>query len=73
MCVEVLRHSDRVPRLHENSSRACELAHQTLPGRKVANNTSGGDALEHVLAVPGDEVAIVDDVLLAFAELQQCQ
>ena len=73
MCVEVLRHSDRIPRLHEHGPRACELAHQTLTGSEVANNTSGRDALEHVFAVPSDEVAVVDDVLLAFAELVQCQ
>lgn len=73
MCAEVLRDSDGVSRLHEHCSRSRELAHQTFTGREIANNTSGGNALEDVLAVPGDEVTVVDNVFLAFSKLSRSQ
>ena len=59
----------RIPRLHEHCPRPRELAHQALPCHGVGNNAPRGDALEHVLAVPGDEVVIVDVVFFVFGEL----
>ena len=43
----------------------CKLAHQALAGTEVADDAAACDAFEDVFAVPRDEVAVVDDVLLA--------
>ena len=63
----------RIPRLHENRPRACELTNQTLPGHHIRYDAAGCDALEDVLAVPRNEVTVVDDVLLVFLQLIACQ
>lgn len=57
----------RVARLHVDRAWTDEFAHQPLAGRQVADDAAAGDALEVVLAVPGDEVAVVDDVFLSVA------
>lgn len=49
--------------------RTCELAHQALAGAEIADDAAARNTLEDILAVPGDEVAVVDDVFFAFAEL----
>ena len=51
--------------------RTSELANKTFTRAKFANDTSAGDSLEHVVTVPRNEVAIVDDVFLTCSELQQ--
>lgn len=62
-------HRHRIASLHENRPRPRELAHQPLARSQIADNAAGRNALERVLAVPRDKVAVVDDVLFAFAEL----
>jgi hypothetical protein len=62
-------HRHRIASLHENSSRTCEFAHQAFASSQVANNAARRNPLERVLAVPRDQVAVVDDVFFAFAEL----
>ncbi len=59
----------RIPRLHVDCPGTGEFAHQPLTGRDAGDDAAGGHALEYVLAVPGDEVAVVDDVAFAFHEL----
>lgn len=59
----------RIPRLHEDGAGACELAHEALGGGDVGDDAARGDALEDVLAVPRDEVVVVDVVLFVFLEL----
>lgn len=58
-----------IPRLHEHRSRPSELAHQSLSRTQGRYHTSRSHALEHVLAVPGYEVSVVDYVLFVFLEL----
>ena len=62
-------HRQRVPGLHEDRTRAAELTDQALTGRDVADDASGRDTFEDVLAVPGNEVTVVYDVLLALSKL----
>ena len=64
-------HSHRIASLHENGSRTHKLAHKAFTRRQVADNTARCNPLERVLAVPRNEVAVVDDVLFAFAELKE--
>ncbi len=62
--------SDRIPCLHIHRSRPRELAYETLTGRHARYDSTRCNALEDVLTVPGDEVAVVDDVALAFYQLR---
>jgi hypothetical protein len=62
-------HSHRIASLHEYSSRTHKFAHKTFAGSQIADNAARRNPLERVLAVPRDEMAVVDDVLFAFAEL----
>lgn len=63
------RESLSIPGLHENSSRTRELAHQAFAGRHVRKDTARGHALEHILAVPRNKMAVINDVLLVFLQL----
>jgi hypothetical protein len=58
-----------IPRLHVDGPRPGELAHQTLTRRDAGDDTARSNPLENVFAIPGDEVAVVDDVAFAFGEL----
>ena len=62
-------HGHRVASLHKHGSRTHKLAHKAFAGSQIADNAARRDPLERVLAVPRDEMAVVDDVLFAFAEL----
>ena len=61
-------HSERgrIPRLHEDRPRTGELAHQPFARADAGDDTPARHALQDVLAIPGYEVAVVDDVFLAF-------
>lgn len=59
----------RVTGLHVDGAGAGEFADQTFSAADAGDDATAGDALEHVLAVPGHEVAVVDDVALAVDEL----
>lgn len=59
----------RIPRLHKYRSRTSKLANQTLTREHVADNTTRGHALENILAVPSNQVPVVDDILFIFLEL----
>ena len=59
----------RIPSLDENCPRARKLAHQALGGRKARNEAARSDTLEHVLCVPRDEVAVVDDIFFTLGKL----
>lgn len=69
MPLQPRRKCRRIPRLHKHRPRPRELADQPLAARKTANDTARGRTLEDVLAVPGDEVSVVDDVFLVGLEL----
>lgn len=59
----------RIPRLKENSAGASKLAHETFTRSEASDDAAASDTLHDVLEVPGDEVAVVDDVLLAVGEV----
>lgn len=69
MCRHPHAELPRVPRLHKHGPRPCELAHQTFSAADAGNDASARYALHNVFAIPGHQVAVVDDVLLAFNEL----
>lgn len=48
-----------------------EFTHQSFSGAEVGDDATTSHALEHVLAVPGDEVAVVDDVFFVGLELSE--
>ena len=64
-------HGHRIASLHEHRSRTHKFAHKTFAGSQIADNAARRNPLERVLAVPRNEVAVVDDVLFAFAELKE--
>jgi hypothetical protein len=59
--------------LHKDCARPSEFAHKAFTSSQVADNTAGRNTLERVFAIPRDQMSVVDDVLLAFAELQKMQ
>ena len=70
MCSHPCRELLGVPSLHEDRPRARKLADQAFPAADAGNDASARHTLHHVLAVPGHEVAVVDDVLFAFHKLR---
>jgi hypothetical protein len=60
-----------VARLHVDGPGPREFTDQALARRDATDDTAGRRALEDVLAVPRDQVAVVDDVFLAFDELEE--
>ena len=61
--------SGRVARLHEDGAGTGEFADEPLAGADTRDDAAARDALHDVLAVPGDEVAVVDDVFFFWLEL----
>lgn len=59
-----------VPGLHEHRSWTSEFANQPLASHQVGHDTARRDALEDILAVPSNEMPVVDDVLLVLLQLQ---
>jgi hypothetical protein len=59
----------RIPRLHKHRARARKLTHQPLASVHIRQDPARRHALEHVFAVPRNEVAVIDDVLLVFFKL----
>lgn len=55
--------------MHEHSSRSGKLAHQTFSAADAGDNASACYTFHDVFAVPGDEMAVIDDVLFAFHKL----
>jgi hypothetical protein len=49
-----------------------EFADHAFTGADVANDATTCDPLEDILAVPGYQMSVVDDVLFAFSELLLC-
>lgn len=66
-----LRERLRVARLDEDGAGPGELADEALGGRHVGDDAARRDALENVLAVPSDQVAVVDNVPLALLQLER--
>ena len=58
-----------IPGLHEDGAGTGELTHETLTTRESGNNTTTGDTFHDVLAVPGDQMIVVNDVLFAVDQL----
>ena len=50
-------------------SLTCELAHQAFARAHIAQDATASNTLQHVFAIPSDEMPIVDDVLLSLAKL----
>lgn len=61
--------SSRIPCLHEDSARTREFTNESFTTAEAGDDTAGSRALEDVVAVPGYEMAVVDDVLLPCYEL----
>ena len=59
----------RISSLDEDRPRPAKLAHQAFTRGEAGYDTTRCHPLHHVLAVPGDQVSVVDDVLFAFSEL----
>lgn len=59
----------RIPRLQENGSGALEFTHKTFASAEIANDATTGNPFEHVVAIPRNEMAVVDDVFLAITQL----
>ena len=59
----------RIPGLDEDSAGTCELAYQAFTRSHATDDTTRGNALENVLGVPGNEMAVVDNVSLTILEL----
>lgn len=55
----------RIPRLKENGSGALEFTYKTFASAEIADDATTGDPLEHVVAIPSDEMAVIDNVFLA--------
>ena len=55
--------------LHKDGTRPGELAHKAFTSCQVADNPARRNTFQRVFAVPRDEMSVVDDVFLAFAEL----
>lgn len=69
MSVQPLRKGSRIPCLHEHCARPRELADETFARADARYDAARRRALEDVLAVPSDEVAVVNDVFLTWDEL----
>ena len=58
----------------ENPIRlTCKLTDQAFPRADAGDDATARDALEDVFAIPSHEMTVVDDVLLAFLQLQTNQ
>nr|POE54327.1 hypothetical protein CFP56_41266 [Quercus suber] len=51
-------------------TRTGEFTDQTFSRAHVADDATAGDALDHVVGIPRDEVAVIDDVSLALGQLE---
>ena len=59
----------RIPRLDKDGARASELADEALCRRQTRDDTTRCHPFHDILGIPGDEVAIVNDVLLSIDKL----
>lgn len=57
--------------LDEDGTWTGELTDQSFSGYDAADNTATCDAFHDIVAVPGYQMAVIDDVFLAFLELQK--
>lgn len=69
VCSHVLGKGSRIASLHKHGAGTREFAHQTFARAHVADDAATRHSFEDVVAVPRDQVAIVDDVFFAFPEL----
>ena len=69
MCTHPSREFLRIPRLHEHRPRPRKLADHAFATADAGDDAPTRHALHHILTVPGYEMAVVDDVFLAFDEL----
>lgn len=74
MCSHPCRKLLGVPSLHEHRPRAGKLADQAFSTTDARDDASARYTLHDVFAVPGYEMAVVDDVFFAFHKLRpHCQ
>lgn len=64
MSRHILRKRRRIARLNKHRPRTRKLAHQPFPCTEITDNPARRYSLEDILAVPGYEVSVVDDILL---------
>src|SRR2546421_13091551 len=63
----------RIPRLQEDRPRTGELADKTFARSNSADDASRSDAFHDILAIPCDQIAIVDDIAFALNQLPGSQ
>jgi hypothetical protein len=56
--------------LQVHSTRSNKLTGQTLAGAHVGDNSSRGNALELILAVPSDKMTVIHEVRFSLDELE---
>lgn len=61
--------SGGVARLQKDGAGSGKLAHEAFIRRVLRHDAAACRSLEHVLAVPGDQISVVYDVLFARSEL----
>jgi hypothetical protein len=66
---QVRREGRRVSGLHEDRSRSSELAHESFARTDTRDDTTAGNTFDDVFAVPGDKMAVVDDISFTFLQL----
>ena len=59
----------RVPRLHENRTRAGKLAHQAFARSFAGYDASACRPFKYILAVPSHKMAVVNDILFVGLQL----
>lgn len=59
----------RVSSLHVDSTRASKLADQAFAAGDARDDTTRGDSLENIFAIPSYQVVVVDDISFAFHQL----
>lgn len=54
-----------------DTKRTSKFADQTLARAQIADDSAACDTLEDVFAIPRNEVAVVDDILLVLPKLSE--
>lgn len=71
MSLDIDGESLGVPSLHENGPRSSKLADQAFTGSNARYDTPAAHTLHNIFAVPGDEMAVVDNVFLVRLQLRK--
>ena len=59
-----------IPRLHDHRPRSREFTNQPLTAADTGDDASARYPLHHIFAIPCHQMAVVNDIFLAFDQLQ---